>query len=110
MTPGEARAAIAGTLSDMDRSLDRLGSMPWERLNRETADEAASRFRILAKNVGVTLPLTASIEEIGVILDASGLDIITVDVDREMGDAEVLAFSKLVALAVNVAAGLWSAR
>ncbi|WP_377299769.1 hypothetical protein [Rhizobium sp. SGZ-381] len=55
---------------------------------------------------GVTLPLRLSDEDIGVVLDADGRDVLTVDSNGERPDEQASAIALMIVSAVNAAASL----
>lgn len=59
----------------------------------------------LFKQADVKLPLHLSDEDIGVILDDDGKDIITVDSNGFRSDERVITITSLVAAAINMFAG-----
>jgi hypothetical protein len=59
------------------------------------------RFRDLLAGLNVKLPLALSKLDIGVILDADGRDVITIDVNGERPDREVTSIALTVTLAIN---------
>jgi hypothetical protein len=54
---------------------------------------------------GVTLPLVTTHDDIGTLVDASGVPVLVVDVNRERTDNDVLWIVAMVQLAVNTCAG-----
>nr|WP_298095862.1 hypothetical protein [uncultured Shinella sp.] len=62
-------------------------------------------FRQAVSQHGVKLPLSKSDEDVGTLLDADGVPVLVVDVNRERTDADVAWIVAMVALAVNVCAG-----
>ncbi|MCW5711321.1 MAG: hypothetical protein KIT21_29440 [Shinella sp.] len=57
----------------------------------------------MAQNV--ELPLQPSEHEAGVLLDAQGRDVITIDVNGARPDEEVVALTAYICMAVNQAGG-----
>lgn len=53
----------------------------------------------------VALPLRLSDEDVGVVLDAHGCDVFTVDVNNERPDDEALAIALFIVECVNEAGG-----
>ncbi|CDZ43065.1 Hypothetical protein NGAL_HAMBI1146_58380 [Neorhizobium galegae bv. officinalis] len=53
----------------------------------------------------VRLPLSASIEDIGSVLDADGNDVFVVDHNNERADADVKSIAELIVNVVNASAG-----
>jgi hypothetical protein len=68
-------------------------------------DPRAALTRIMS-GLGIRLPLRVSFEDIGVILDADGRDVATIDVNSERTDAEVESIATWFALAVNICGGI----
>ena len=60
--------------------------------------------RSLARH-GVKLPLRMSAEEIGVVVDADGEDVFTVDVNGDLSDEGATEIAFLIMLAVNTCGG-----
>lgn len=56
-------------------------------------------------SLDVRLPLKLSPEDLGVLVDAHGRGIITIDVNSERDDAEVEQIAHWIALAVNTCGG-----
>jgi hypothetical protein len=56
-------------------------------------------------HVDVKLPLTPSADDCGVIVDADGRGIITIDVNNERPDDQVAQIADWIALAVNTCGG-----
>jgi hypothetical protein len=82
-------------------------------MTREEA-RAARRFESSAATdafvaelaaLDVTLPLRLSEEDLGVVLDADGCDVITIDVNGDRPDNQVAAIAKWIACAVNTCGG-----
>ncbi|MCT7667644.1 hypothetical protein [Shinella kummerowiae] len=69
--------------------------------NPNSPDGFAAVF--LANNV--ELPLEPSSEDAGVLLDAQGRDVITIDVNGERPDEEVYALTAYLCMAINGAGG-----
>ena len=59
---------------------------------------------------GVTLPLSHSAGDCGVIVDANGRGIITVDVNNELPDDQVERIASWIILAVNTCGGFKAER
>lgn len=59
------------------------------------------RFVQLLAEQGVRLPLALSREDVGVVADADGRGIITIDVNRELPDDQVHRIAAWIMLAVN---------
>jgi hypothetical protein len=57
----------------------------------------------------VRLPLRLSDEDLGVILDADGRDVITVDTNGERPDDQVIAIADLIVRAINDGTGFEAA-
>lgn len=57
------------------------------------------------RKVGVKLPLRVSDEDIGVVLDADGRDVLAVDVNSERPDDLVEAIAMWIVCAVNTCGG-----
>ncbi|MBB4185856.1 hypothetical protein GGE07_002506 [Sinorhizobium terangae] len=57
------------------------------------------------RDLNAELPLRLSEENIGVVLDAHGRDVFTIDVNNERPDEEVLAIAHLIVECVNAEAG-----
>jgi len=53
----------------------------------------------------VALPLRLSKEELGVVLDSDGRDVITIDVNGDRPDDQVEAIAQWIACAVNTCGG-----
>jgi|GEM_PF-6271957 len=66
---------------------------------------AANAVRAAFADQGVKLPLRLSDEDIGVILDDDGADVLTVDSNGIRDDQKVQMIAALVATAVNDLAG-----
>lgn len=62
-------------------------------------------FKLAFSQHGVKLPLSKSDEDVGTLLDADGIPVLVVDVNRERPDTDVAWIVAMVALAVNVCAG-----
>lgn len=60
--------------------------------------------------VGVKLPLNLSTTDTGVITDADGRGIITIDVNNEMPDEQVEIIALWIVLAVNTCGGFKAQR
>lgn len=58
----------------------------------------------LAK-LGVRLPLRVSEEDVGVVLDAGGADVLTVDVNGERSDLVAASIAVWIVTAVNTCGG-----
>ncbi|WP_309086427.1 hypothetical protein [Chelativorans sp.] len=58
-------------------------------------------FAAALARLGVRLPLNLSLEDTGVLVDADGRDVLTVDVNGERLDGEVHAIACLILRAVN---------
>ncbi|MFC3074968.1 hypothetical protein [Shinella pollutisoli] len=54
----------------------------------------------------VSLPLRLSDEDIGVVLDDDGVDVVTVDVNGERPDGQATAIAMMIVSAVNHLAGI----
>lgn len=65
---------------------------------------AACSFAALSAN-DVRLPLRLSEEDAGVVLDADGRDVLTVDVNGERPDDQATSIARLLVVLVNAAAG-----
>jgi len=74
--------------------------------NVETTDRFLTRLSAL----NVSLPLHISETETGVILDAAGREVITVDVNGERPDNQVHEIALWIAMAVNTCGGFKAAR
>lgn len=70
--------------------------------NPATTDE----FRACLAAQDVELPLRLSEEDLGVVLDAKGRDIFTVDVNSERDDVQVGLIAQQLVLAINTCGGL----
>lgn len=57
------------------------------------------------RNVDVALPLRLSGADVGVILDAEGVDVVTIDVNRDRSDDQATAIATMIVAAVNRIAG-----
>ena len=66
---------------------------------------AANAVRAAFADQGVKLPLRLSDEDVGVILDDEGADVLTVDSNGMRDDRKVQMIAALVATAVNDLAG-----
>ena len=66
---------------------------------------AANAVRAAFADQGVKLPLHLSDEDVGVILDDDGADVLTVDSNGMRDDQKVQMIAALVATAVNDLAG-----
>lgn len=62
-------------------------------------------LRCAFSEVSVAMPLVASREDIGVIVDATGRDVLTVDSNGERDDGEVIAIAKLIVAVLNTHCG-----
>jgi hypothetical protein len=60
--------------------------------------------------VGVKLPLNLSVNDTGVITDADGRGIITIDVNNEMPDEQVEIIALWIVVAVNTCGGFKAER
>lgn len=60
-------------------------------------------------SLGVRLPLRLSDEDAGVVVDADGRDVLTVDVNGEIPDKDANGIAALAARIVNEAAGCTAA-
>jgi hypothetical protein len=56
--------------------------------------------------LGIKLPLRLSEEDVGVVLDAEGRDVFTVDVNNGLSDAEATEIAELLVAGVHIGAGL----
>ena len=65
----------------------------------------SSQFVALLQEQNVRLPLRMADEDVGVVLDADGRDVFTVDVNRERGDLEANLIAEWIVLAVNTCGG-----
>jgi hypothetical protein len=69
--------------------------------NPKTTDQ----FNALLAARNVQLPLRLSEEDLGVVLDADGRDVFTVDSNGERPDAEVEMIAEWIVVAVNTCGG-----
>lgn len=67
--------------------------------------EPGESLRERLARLGRPLPWRLSPEDPGVILDAEGWDVCTIDVNREMPDAEAEALARAILAAVTGAPG-----
>lgn len=67
----------------------------------KTTDE----YRQILADLGVTLPLHPDPDDLGVIIDANGRDVATVDVEKERSDAAADQITTWIILAVNTCGG-----
>jgi len=74
--------------------------------NLATTDD----FKALMAAAGVRLPLNLSADDVGVIVDADGRDVLTVDVDPERNDEDVLRIALWIITAVNTCGGFRAGR
>lgn len=68
--------------------------------------ETTEAFARLLTDSNVRLPLRLSDEDVGVVLDANGADVFTVDVNGERPNDEATAIAAWIMVAVNTCAGL----
>lgn len=71
--------------------------------------EATDAFVAELAALDVTLPLSPSEQDLGVVLDAEGRDVVTVDVNGEAPDDQVAAIALWIACAVNTCGGFAAA-
>lgn len=76
-----------------------MGDLRFER------PETTEQFAALMAAAGARLPFTSDPSELGVIRDADGNDVLTVDVNNERSDEEVAQIVAWVLVAVNTCGG-----
>ena len=67
--------------------------------------ETTEAFVQLLADQDVRLPVSLSPGELGVIVDANGRDVCTVDVNSERPDDQVLAIASWIEVAINTCGG-----
>lgn len=68
-------------------------------------DGPAKVFAEQLSALGITLPVTTTTENIGVIFDAAGKDVVTVDCNGNLDDASAGMIAGYITLAINMAGG-----
>jgi hypothetical protein len=72
--------------------------------------KTTERFVERLRQLSVKLPLRPSEEDTGVILDADGIDVLTVDSNGERSDEEAQIIALMIVLAVNTCGGFKAVR
>lgn len=112
MTDPTARADEYAHLLDCYLS-DRISERQWHDHLKDEAFAAWLGERMTgipahcrSDDTGVRLPLVHAPQHLGTILDASGRDILTVDVNAALADDEVARIADWIVRTVNASAGL----
>jgi hypothetical protein len=69
--------------------------------NPETAED----LRGVLLNLDVVLPLHPSPDDLGVLLDVAGRDVLTIDVNNHRDDDQVVALTAYICMAINTCGG-----
>lgn len=72
---------------------------------RFDASPSSQAFADELAKFGVRLPLRVSDEDVGVVLDAHGCDVLTVDVNGERSDLEAASIAVWIVTTVNTCGG-----
>lgn len=67
--------------------------------------ETPEDFCNVLENFNVVLPVEPSSEDLGVLVDANGQAVLTIDVNRERDDVEVIGIVSHLCMAINAAGG-----
>ena len=98
------RRAAPPTAGEQEKALEKA---PRERIHeaKRLTYSAADAFTDQLAELGVTLPVSTTTNDIGVLFDAAGRDVLTVDSGGLREDAEAALIAGYVALAINTMGG-----
>lgn len=73
--------------------------------HQEIRPRAFDKFHADLEACNVRLPLSTGEDQCGVVFDATGRDVFTVDINRERPDIEAYKIASLIVLATNICGG-----